>query len=163
MERMMFRRLILIVSLGLAGVSLAAAEAPDVTAVLTSSETEVGRPVQLQIKVSGDPEANPPSEIAPDGLHIRYTGQSQLVESRNFHFSYSVVFNYTVLPLKAGTFTIPAQVVRSRRSSPRRRPKRSMDRLRELAQPARTASPHPHGQHLRYQGESAHHTGEAGR
>ena len=51
MERMMFRRLILIVSLGLAGVSLAAAEAPDVTAVLTSSETEVGRPVQLQIKV----------------------------------------------------------------------------------------------------------------
>ncbi len=114
MERMMFRRLILIVFLGLAGVSLADAEAPDVTAVLTSSETEVGRPVQLQIKVSGDPEATPPSEITADGLDIRYAGNSQLVESRNFHFSYSVVFNYTIRPLKAGTFTIPAQVVRSK-------------------------------------------------
>ncbi|MEO8044445.1 MAG: BatD family protein, partial [Spartobacteria bacterium] len=89
------------------------ADAPTVTAVLTSSETEVDRPVQLQIKITGDANAIPPNEIAVDGLDIRYTGQSQLVEGRNFRFTYSFVYNYTVLPLKAGTFTIPAQAVQS--------------------------------------------------
>lgn len=87
------------------------ADAPTITAVLTSSETEVDRPVQLQIKITGDANAIPPNEITVDGLDIRYTGQSQLVEGRNFRFSYSFVYNYTILPLKAGTFTIPAQAV----------------------------------------------------
>ncbi len=89
------------------------AEAPTVTAVLTSSETEVDRPVQLQIKITGDANAIPPNEITVDGLDIRYTGQSQLVEGRNFRFTYSFVYNYTILPLKAGTFTIPPQAVQA--------------------------------------------------
>ena len=89
------------------------ADKPTVTAVLTSSETEVDNPVQLQIKVTGDAHAIPPNDIAVDGLDIRYTGQSQLVEGRNFRFTYSFVYNYTVLPLKAGTFTIPAQQIQS--------------------------------------------------
>ncbi len=89
------------------------AEAPTVTAVLTTSETEVDRPVQLQIKVTGDSDATPPNDIAVDGLEIRYTGQSQLVEGRNFHFSYSFIYSYTILPLKAGTYTIPPQTVRT--------------------------------------------------
>ena len=89
------------------------ADEPSVTAVLTSSETEVDRPVQLQIKVSGDNSASPPGEIAVDGLDIRYTGQSQLMEGRNFRFTYSIVYGYTILPLKAGTFTIPPQPVRT--------------------------------------------------
>ena len=87
------------------------ADSPTVTAVLTSSETEVDRPVQLQIKVTGDSNATPPNDIAVDGLDIRYSGQSQLVEGRNFRFTYSFVYNYTILPLKAGTFTIPPQAV----------------------------------------------------
>jgi hypothetical protein len=89
------------------------AEEPTVTAVLTSSETEVDRPVQLQIKVTGDSKATPPNDIAVDGLDIRSSGQSQLVEGRNFRFTYSFVYNYTILPLKAGTFTIPPQAVRA--------------------------------------------------
>ena len=95
------------------GIKTAHADAPTVTAVLTSSETEVDQPVQLQIKVTGESNATPPNDIAADGLDIRYTGQSQLVESRNFRFTYSVVYAYTVLPLKAGTFTIPPQIVRT--------------------------------------------------
>ncbi len=91
----------------------ARADSPTVTAVLTSSETEVDRPVQLQIKVTGDSNATPPNDIAVDGLDIRYSGQSQLVEGRNFRFTYSFVYNYTILPLKAGTFTIPPQAVRT--------------------------------------------------
>ena len=89
------------------------ADSPTVTAVLTSSETEVDQPVQLQIKVTGDANATPPNDISVDGLDIRYSGQSQLVEGRNLRFTYSFIYNYTILPLKAGTFTIPPQVVRS--------------------------------------------------
>ncbi|MBA3649962.1 MAG: BatD family protein, partial [Chthoniobacterales bacterium] len=89
------------------------ADAPTVTAVLTSSETEVDRPVQLQIKITGDANAIPPNEITVDGLDIRYTGQSTQVEGRNFRFTYSFSYSYTILPLKAGTFTIPPQAVSS--------------------------------------------------
>ena len=106
-------RLLLAALLACAAIKTARADSPSVTAVLTSSETEIDRPVQLQIKVSGDSNATPPNDIAVDGLDIRYSGQSQLVEGRNFHFTYSFVYNYTILPLKAGTFTIPPQVVKT--------------------------------------------------
>jgi hypothetical protein len=108
-----FRLDFLVALIALAATSFARADAPTVTAVLTSSETQVDRPVQLQIKVTGDSGATPPSDIAVDGLDIRYTGQSQLVEGRNFRFTYSFVYNYTILPLKAGTFTIPPQAVQT--------------------------------------------------
>jgi hypothetical protein len=111
MEMLIFRRVLLLAFFTIATATSVRAEAPTVTAVLTSSETEVDRPVQLQIKVTGDANAIPPNDIAVDGLDIRYTGQSQLVEGRNFRFTYSFVYNYTILPLKAGTFTIPAQTI----------------------------------------------------
>jgi hypothetical protein len=113
MQMALLRRVFLAAFLVFAGMPLAQADAPTVTAVLTSSETEVDAPVQLQIKVTGDRNATPPNDMAVDGLDIRYTGQSQLMEGRNFRFTYSFVYNYTVLPLKAGTFTIPPQVVRT--------------------------------------------------
>ncbi|MBA3963335.1 MAG: protein BatD [Chthoniobacterales bacterium] len=109
----MFRRLFFLGLLTLAATPVVRAETPTVTAVLTRSETIVGRPVQLQIKVSGDSNATRPNDISLDGLEIHFGGESQLVETRNFHFSYSVVYSYTVLPLKAGTFTIPPQAVRT--------------------------------------------------
>jgi hypothetical protein len=92
--------------------SLRAASAT-VTAVLGSSETSVGQPVQLQIKVSGSANARPPGEISVDGLDIRFSGQSQLLEGRNFQFTYSYIYNYTIMPLKAGTFKIPPQTVQA--------------------------------------------------
>ncbi|MEY2494455.1 MAG: hypothetical protein QOJ45_947 [Verrucomicrobiota bacterium] len=93
------------------------AAAASVTAVLDNSETTVGQPVQLQIKVSGSASAKPPAEMAADGLDIRFTGQSQLLEGRNFQFTYSYIYNYTVMPLKAGTFKIPPQTVQAGGSS----------------------------------------------
>ena len=89
------------------------AAAPTVTAVLSSSETAMGQPVQLQIKVTGSNSARPPAEISVDGLDIRYSGQSQLLEGHNFQFSYSSIFSYTVMPLKGGTFKIPPQTVQA--------------------------------------------------
>ncbi len=89
------------------------ADAPSVTAVLTSSQTMLGRPVQLQIKITGSPSARPPDDISVDGLDIRYSGQSQMVEGRNFQFSYSFVYTYTVMPQRAGTFRIPPQKIQA--------------------------------------------------
>ncbi|HYY14498.1 MAG TPA: BatD family protein [Chthoniobacterales bacterium] len=91
--------------------SHAFAESPSVTAVLSNSEAAVGETVQLQIKVSGS-GAKPPSEISIDGLDIRQTGTEQRYEMNNFNVSQSVVYNYTILPTRAGTFKIPPQPVR---------------------------------------------------
>lgn len=89
------------------------ADEPSVTAVLTSSQTVLGRPVQLQIKITGSPSAKPPDFISVDGLDIRYSGQSQTVEGRNFQFSYSFVYSYTVMPERSGTFRIPSQKIQA--------------------------------------------------
>jgi BatD DUF11 like domain len=87
------------------------AAGPTVTAVLSNSSTSVGQPVQLQIKVTGSSGARPPGQISVDGLDIRYAGQSQLLEGHNFQFTYSFIYNYTVMPMKAGSFKIPPQMV----------------------------------------------------
>ena len=83
------------------------------TAVLTSSQTVLGRPVQLQIKITGSASARPPDFIGVDGLDIRYSGQSQMVEGRNFQFSYSFVYTYTIMPQRTGTFRIPPQKIQA--------------------------------------------------
>jgi BatD DUF11 like domain len=87
------------------------AASPTVTAVLSDSNTVVGQPIQLQIKVTGSSSARPPGQIEVEGLEIRYSGQSQLLEGHNFQFTYSFVYNYTVMPMKAGSFKIPPQMV----------------------------------------------------
>ena len=65
-----FRRILLLALLASASASLVRADSPTVTAVLTSSETEVDQPVQLQIKVTGDANATPPNDISVDGLAL---------------------------------------------------------------------------------------------
>ena len=87
------------------------AESPTVTAVLSNSEAVVDQMVELQIKVSGPGDARPPEEISVDGLEIHATGTSRQFEIRNFMTNSSVTYNYTILPLKAGRFTIPPQTI----------------------------------------------------
>src|SRR6058998_3683911 len=89
------------------------ADAPSVTAVLSNSEVAVGETVELQIKVTGPGDARPPEEISIDGLEIHATGTSRQFEIHNFTTNSSVTYNYTVLPLRAGRFTIPPQTVRA--------------------------------------------------
>src|SRR6266849_4317314 len=89
------------------------AEPPSVTAVLSTSEAVVGETIELQIKVSGPGDARPPEEISIDGLEIHATGTSRQFEIRNFTTSARVTYNYTILPLRAGRFTIPPQTVRA--------------------------------------------------
>lgn len=87
------------------------ADEPSVTAVLTDSETNVGRPVQLAIQVTGANNPKPPADISVEGLDIRSAGVSREYQMRNFSVSYSFTYNYTVMPTKPGTFKIPPQVV----------------------------------------------------
>src|SRR5438874_5934044 len=95
------------------GAALAHADAPSVTAVLGSSQATVGETVELQIKVTGPGDARPPEEISIDGLEIHSTGTSRQFEIHNFATSSSVTYNYTILPLRAGRFTIPPQIIRA--------------------------------------------------
>src|SRR5262245_42138696 len=89
------------------------ADTPSVTAVLSNSEAAVGETVELQIKVTGPGDARPPEDISIDGLEIHSTGTSRQFEIHNFSTSSSVTYNYTILPLRAGRFTIPPQTVRA--------------------------------------------------
>src|SRR5437660_9332481 len=92
--------------------SVAFAASPSVTAVLSNSQPAIGQMVQLEIKVNGANSANVPETISVDGLEIHQTGTSRQFEMHNFDVTSSVTYNYTVLPLRVGRFTIPPQNVR---------------------------------------------------
>ncbi|HEU4772077.1 MAG TPA: BatD family protein, partial [Candidatus Udaeobacter sp.] len=107
----MQNRILLVALASIAVAQFAFADSPSVTAVLSNSEATVGETVDLQIKVTGPGDARPPEEISIDGLEIHSTGTSRQFEIHNFSTSSSVTYNYTILPLRAGRFTIPPQTV----------------------------------------------------
>ena len=106
------RRIFIAVFGMIAGAHLAHADSPSVTAVLNSSEAALGETVRLEIRVTGVRSADAPEEIMVDGLEIRRTGTSQRIEMNNLNLTSSVVYDYTVMPLRAGRFTIPPQTIR---------------------------------------------------
>jgi BatD DUF11 like domain len=108
---------ILIAVLAVTCVQFAQADSPSVTAVLSKSQAVVGEDVQLEIRLTGARGADAPEQIPVDGLEIHRTGTSQRVEINNFNMTASVSYDYTVLPLKEGTFTIPPQTIRVGSSS----------------------------------------------
>jgi len=107
----MFQRISIGILIAAVCVDFARADPPSVTAVLSNSEATVGETVELQIKVVGPGDARPPEEISIDGLEIHSTGTSRQFEIHNFSTSSSVTYNYMILPLSAGRFTIPPQTV----------------------------------------------------
>src|ERR1043166_3056683 len=109
----MSQRILIAVLVMMACAALAHADAPSVPGVLSSSQATVGETVELQIKVTGPGDARPPEEISIDGLEIHSTGTSRQFEIHNFSTNSSVTYNYTILPLRAGRFTIPPQTVRA--------------------------------------------------
>src|SRR6266436_471936 len=109
----MLQRIFITVFAVVAAAQFARADSPSVTAVLSNSETVVGATLELQIKVTGPGDAQPPEEISVDGLEIHATGQSRQFEIHNFATNSSVTYNYTILPLRPGRFTIPPQTVRA--------------------------------------------------
>ena len=106
-------RILFVVFVAITVAQFVRADSPSVTAVLSNSEAVIGETVELQIKVTGPGDARPPEEISIDGLEIHATGTSRQFEIHNFNTNSSVTYNYTVLPLRAGRFTIPPQIVRA--------------------------------------------------
>jgi BatD DUF11 like domain len=96
----------------IATAQFAYADSPSVTAVLNSSEAALGETVHLEIRVTGARGADAPEQIVVDGLEIRRTGTSQRIEMNNLSLTSSVIYDYTVMPLRAGRFTIPPQTIR---------------------------------------------------
>src|SRR5438045_4983536 len=107
----MGRAFLIGITAGIFAAGFARADSPSVTAVLSNAEATVGETVELQIKVTGPGDARPPEEISIDGLEIHSTGTSRQFEIHNFSTNSSVTYNYTILPLRAGRFTIPPQTV----------------------------------------------------
>ena len=107
----MGRRFLSALLLLFAATASARADSPSVTAVLSNSETAVGQPVQLELQVTGASNPKPPRDFTVDGLDIRSAGVSRQYQMNNFSVSYSFTYNYTVMPLKAGTFKIPPLAV----------------------------------------------------
>ncbi|MGZ5021497.1 MAG: BatD family protein, partial [Chthoniobacterales bacterium] len=107
----MRRRSLFILLLAMAWSQSMRAAEPSVTAVLSSSETAVGQPVELQIRVTGTSNPKPPADIKVDGLDIRSAGVSREYNMQNFSVSYSFTYNYNIMPLKAGSHKIPPQTV----------------------------------------------------
>ena len=108
---MHWRKLFVVLGV-IASAQFAYADSPSVTAVLNSSEATVGETVQLEVRITGARGADAPEEIMVDGLEIRRTGSSQRIEMNNLSLTSSVIYDYTVMPLRAGRFTIPPQTIR---------------------------------------------------
>ena len=98
---------LLLATLCLAG---ARAEDSNASATLSEESTVVGQPVELQIKVTGTRDASRPV-ISVDGLDITFEGASTQVQMNNFVVTTSVLYTYSVKATRAGTFTIPGQVI----------------------------------------------------
>ncbi len=116
------RRILIAVFGIIACAQFAHADSPSVTAVLNSSEAELGETVRLEIRITGTRSADAPEQIVVDGLEIHRTGTSQRIEMNNLNLTSSVVYDYTVMPLRAGRFTIPPQTIRTGNNSLRTPP-----------------------------------------
>lgn len=92
--------------------SAALAEDVQVTSSLDKRSVSVGEEIHLTIRVTG-PTANlqAPRLPVPDGFDSYYTGRASHMTFVNGVSSSSVEFSYTLIPQKAGRFTIdPVQV-----------------------------------------------------
>ncbi|MFN2477063.1 MAG: BatD family protein, partial [Chthoniobacterales bacterium] len=73
-----------------------------------------------------------------DGLDIRSAGVSRQYQMQNFSVSYSFTYNFTIMPLKVGTFKIPPQTVDAGGKSIRT-PELTLNVVASAARPGRTA------------------------
>ena len=88
----------------------AAAFALDVAVKATVADNRVvlGNGLPLTITVSGVQDLPAPAMPAIDGFEVRYSGPATRVSVINNSYSVEQSFNYVLVPLKEGKFTIPS-------------------------------------------------------
>lgn len=84
------------------------AHAVEITTVLSESTTSVGRPIQFQIQIQGTSSADVPDNFAVDGLDIRFENRGINMQFDNFKLSKAVIYTFSVIPERAGNFSIPS-------------------------------------------------------
>jgi hypothetical protein len=100
------KRAFYILVMALLGV--AAIHAQEVAAGLSSSQAQVGEPVQLMVTVRGARGADVPQTLAVKGLQINLAGRSTQFEMRNFKMTSTLTYTYIVVPQLEGEFAIPS-------------------------------------------------------
>jgi len=102
----MLFRLHLVVLCLLAGALPSPARADiSVRASLNSQRAQVGEPLTLAIDVSGSQNVAAPA-VTADGFDVQYVGPSTQISIVNANISRSVQHRYSLLPLRAGHFTL---------------------------------------------------------
>ncbi len=89
----------------------ARADAPSVEAAISDRTTEVGQAVEYRIEVQGGRALTRPRAPQVEGLTVAGSSQSTSIRLENFRMSESIVYSFTLLPTRAGTFTIPEQEI----------------------------------------------------
>ncbi len=84
----------------------------EVVTLITPSSVPVGTAAVLQIKISGAETAEPAGTPRVDGLDIAYSGIRRSFEFVNGKTWSGIVLNFTVVPSRPGTFTIPSFEIR---------------------------------------------------
>lgn len=87
-----------------------AAAALDVSVKATVADNRValGSSLSYTITVTGVQDITPPALPAFDGFDVRYNGPATKVSVINNSYSVEHSFNYTLIPLKEGKFTLPS-------------------------------------------------------
>lgn len=80
-------------------------------AALSSNQTVVGQMVLLRITLGGSAQFTLPELAAIEGLEVQACGIASPEIDPGVAHSPGVVYDYAILPLKAGRFTIPSQSI----------------------------------------------------
>lgn len=99
----------------LTGIGMLRADEPQVEASLSSSEVQLGDGVNLEIKITGAGNVNPPDNISINGLTIggllQSTQNSISIINGNYSSTKTTTFTFPITPRKPGTFIIPSLTV----------------------------------------------------
>ncbi|QQY09656.1 MAG: BatD family protein [Candidatus Xiphinematobacter sp.] len=79
---------------------------------ISDGEMRVGQTVHLDIIVQGARNAEVPDDIRIEGLRVSYVGRSTQIRMLNTQVDSSSTYTFSVYPLRAGTFIIPALQVK---------------------------------------------------
>ena len=79
-----------------------------VKATVTDNRVALGNGLQYTITVTGVQDLPPPVLPAFDGFDVRYNGPATRVEVVNNSYSVEQSFNYILVPLKEGKYTLPS-------------------------------------------------------
>lgn len=89
--------------------------AQQVQAALASETAAVGQPVQMNLSITGGSGVKVPDKLNIQGLDIRLAGRSDQTQvtmvNGRLNAVTSAIYTYMIIPVKPGTYTIPAMSV----------------------------------------------------